>query len=181
MTHHLADQTGRKAARDCGQMGEVRRDRAISIGGRSGKRELGVPPLGRSPVASLAIDFPRALPVFHAPKMKTPLRRAAAPSQRSPAAGPLHARRFNSWKRQSRIQARKQKDTGMRKPKKTARELTEMIADEMSLVGVRLDIHAGAAGWHAVVYGSSPNRVAQAQTGVDQIAQRLRQKYDLED
>lgn len=70
--------------------------------------------------------------------------------------------------------------TIVRKPKKTARELTEMIADEMSLVGVRLDIHAGVADWHAVVYGSSPNRVAQAQTGVDQIVQRLRQKYDLE-
>ena len=69
----------------------------------------------------------------------------------------------------------------MRKPKKTARELTEIIADEMSLVGVRLDIHAGAAGWHAVVCGSSPNRVAQAQTEVDRIVQRLRREHDLED
>ena len=76
--------------------------------------------------------------------------------------------------------ARKQKVTGMRKPKKTARELTEMIADEVSLVGIRLDIHDGAAGWHAVV-GSSPNRVAQAQTEVDRIVQRLRRQHDLED
>jgi hypothetical protein len=69
----------------------------------------------------------------------------------------------------------------MTKPKKTARELAAIIAEEMSLSGVRLDIHSGAAGWHAVVYGSSPNRVAQAQTQVDQIVQRLRQQYDLED
>lgn len=69
----------------------------------------------------------------------------------------------------------------MMKPKKPARELTAMIAEEMSLAGVRLDIHSGAAGWHAVVYGSSPNRVAQAQTEVDRIVQRLRSSYDLEE
>jgi hypothetical protein len=69
----------------------------------------------------------------------------------------------------------------MTKPKKTARELAEMIAAEMSLAGVRLDIHSGPAGWHAVVYGSSPNRVAQAQSAVDQIVGRLRASYDLDD
>ncbi len=69
----------------------------------------------------------------------------------------------------------------MTKPKKTARELAEMIATQMSLDGVRLDIHRDPAGWHAVVYGSSPNRVAQAQSAVDQIVQRLRASYDLND
>jgi hypothetical protein len=67
------------------------------------------------------------------------------------------------------------------KPKKTSRELAEMIVAQMSVRSVRLNVHNGAAGWHGIVYGSSPDRVAQAQAEVDQIVQRLRANYDLDE
>jgi hypothetical protein len=88
------DRRRREAARHCGQMGKVRRDRAISSTGDSGKRELEVPPLGRSLLASLAVGFPRPFRIFM-PKMKAPLRRAEASSRWNHATEPLHAGRFN--------------------------------------------------------------------------------------
>jgi hypothetical protein len=69
----------------------------------------------------------------------------------------------------------------MTKLKKTARELAEMIAARMTLRGVRLNILGGAVGWHAVVYGGAPCRVIKAQAEVDQIVQRLRANYDLDE
>ena len=69
----------------------------------------------------------------------------------------------------------------MEKPKKTAREFAEMIAAEFDTSDVRLNILRDAAGWHAVVYGSSPDRVHQAQSAVNQILDRLRVNYDLDD
>ena len=69
----------------------------------------------------------------------------------------------------------------MKKTEKTARELGEMIAAEISLDGVSLSIHRDPNGWHGTVYGSSPNRVAQAQAQVSQVVQRLRASYDLKE
>jgi hypothetical protein len=66
------------------------------------------------------------------------------------------------------------------KSKKTARELSEMIAAELPVKGARFDVRKDAAGWHAVVYGSSPDDVARTQAEVDQIVQRLRLTYDLD-
>jgi hypothetical protein len=68
----------------------------------------------------------------------------------------------------------------MTKQKKTSRELAEMIAAQMFYRGVRLNIRNGAAGWHGIVYGS-PDQVARAQTEVNQIVQRLRANYDLDE
>lgn len=69
----------------------------------------------------------------------------------------------------------------MARPKKTARELVEMIGKETSLEGVRLDIHRDPMGWHATAYGSSPNRVAHVQSAVGNIVDGLRSQYDLQD
>jgi hypothetical protein len=69
----------------------------------------------------------------------------------------------------------------MTKPKKSAQELLEMIASEVSLDGVTLNIHKDPMGWHATAYGSSPNRVIQVQGAVGNIVERLRSMYDLED
>jgi hypothetical protein len=70
----------------------------------------------------------------------------------------------------------------MTKEKKTARELAELIAEEMSAGGgIRINVHTNPSGWHATGYGWSPNRAAQAQAEVDQIVQRLRATYDLDD
>ena len=52
-----------------------------AAGERSGKRELGVPPLGRSLLASLAVAFFGPSRFLMPPKMGMPLRRAAAPSR----------------------------------------------------------------------------------------------------
>ena len=67
----------------------------------------------------------------------------------------------------------------MTKLKKTARELAEMIAVRMTSRGVRLNVLGDAVGWHAVVYGGAPRHVTKAQA--DQIVQRLRANYDLDD
>ena len=69
----------------------------------------------------------------------------------------------------------------MTKPNKTARQLAELIAEEISSGGVRINVHTDSTRWHATVYGSSPNRVAQAQAEVNQIVQRLRSTYDLDE
>jgi hypothetical protein len=69
----------------------------------------------------------------------------------------------------------------MAKPKKSAQELFEMIAGEVSLEGVSLNIHKDPMGWHATAFGSSPNRVIQVQGAVGNIVDRLRSMYDLED
>ena len=69
----------------------------------------------------------------------------------------------------------------MTKPNKTARQLAELIAEEISSGGVRINVHTDSTGWHATVYGSSPNRVAQAQAEVNQIVQRLRSTYNLDE
>ena len=67
----------------------------------------------------------------------------------------------------------------MEKHKKTARELSDMILMKLAVAGLRVDVHRDTVGWHVVVYGSPPERVAQAEA--DRIAQNLRVAYDLAD
>jgi hypothetical protein len=69
----------------------------------------------------------------------------------------------------------------MTKPKKTARELAEIIEAETSLDGVSLHIHTDPTGWYGTVYGPFPSRVAKVQTEVNQIVQRLHVDYDLDE
>ena len=69
----------------------------------------------------------------------------------------------------------------MEKHKKTARELSDMILMKLAVAGLRVDVHRDTVGWHVVVYGSPPERVAQAQAEADRIAQNLRVAYDLAD
>jgi hypothetical protein len=69
----------------------------------------------------------------------------------------------------------------MTKPKKTARELAEIIAEKASLYGVSLHIHTDPTCWYGAVYGPFPSRVAQVQTEVNQIVQRLHVDYDLDE
>jgi hypothetical protein len=67
------------------------------------------------------------------------------------------------------------------KHRKTARELSDMILMKLAVAGIRVDVHSDTVGWHVVVYGSTPQRVAQAQAEADRIAQNLRVAYDLAD
>jgi hypothetical protein len=70
----------------------------------------------------------------------------------------------------------------MAKPKKTPRELAEIIAAETPLDGVSLHIFTDdPTGWYGTVYGPFPSRVAQVQTEVNQIVQRLHVDYDLDE
>jgi len=67
----------------------------------------------------------------------------------------------------------------MEKHGKTARELADMIIMKMNLAGLRVEIHIDSVGWHPVIYGPSPDRVARAQAQADRIADDLRACYDL--
>jgi len=66
------------------------------------------------------------------------------------------------------------------KPKKTANELAELIAAEIPLGGIRLDIHPDPTGWNAVAYGSDPDRVARIQSLLGEIVHPYKLLYDLD-
>jgi hypothetical protein len=66
------------------------------------------------------------------------------------------------------------------KEKKTASELAEMMASELPS-DIRFNVHKDTVGWHAVLYGSSPDHVRRAQVQVDQVVERLRSNYELGD
>jgi hypothetical protein len=69
----------------------------------------------------------------------------------------------------------------MEKHTKTARELADMILMKLAIAGIRIDFRGDTVGWQVVASGSTPERVAQAQTEADRIAQNLRVAYDLAD
>jgi hypothetical protein len=69
----------------------------------------------------------------------------------------------------------------MKKHKKTARELADIITMKLRVAGVHFDVHKDAVSWHAVVFGSSPEQVARAQAEIDRVVQDLRSCYDLSD
>jgi hypothetical protein len=65
------------------------------------------------------------------------------------------------------------------KHRKTARELADMFVMKINLAGIRVEIHKDSLGWHPVIYGHAPDRVARAQAEADRIADDLRACYDL--
>jgi len=69
-----------------------------------------------------------------------------------------------------------------KKPKKTPRQLADMIADRMRIGdGSMIVIHPNRRlGWRASIM-AAPNMAVRAQQTVDQIASELRAQFDLED
>jgi hypothetical protein len=69
----------------------------------------------------------------------------------------------------------------MAKTKKTAAQLLEMIAAEVPLNGVRVDIHKDdPMGWDANTYGDS-DQADPIQLALRNAVERLRAIYDLEE
>jgi hypothetical protein len=51
----------------------------------------------------------------------------------------------------------------------------------MTSRGGRFNVLGDTVGWHAVIYRGAPCHVTKAQAEIDQIVERLRANYDLDD
>jgi len=68
----------------------------------------------------------------------------------------------------------------VKKVKKTANELAELIAAEIPMGDALLAIQRDPSGWNATVYASSPDQLARLQQPVGVVVDWLRNFYDLD-
>jgi hypothetical protein len=69
----------------------------------------------------------------------------------------------------------------MKKERKSARELAQMIAERIGMPGVTVAVHADPVyGWHPTVF-TTPAKAGNAQNAAERAAQDLRARYELLD
>lgn len=69
----------------------------------------------------------------------------------------------------------------MQKPKKSARQLQEMIAGQLGIGPLFVRVHPDPAlGWHAIVV-TAPGQEICSRQSVEEAAAALRAKYDLKE